>query len=342
DMERLDEQIGGTLYKVWKVPGAAGNPAARTALMDKLGVDFQFVHSTNGIQAFHRARDEVRDMRFALECLAAYNTWAANQTAGHTDRQTPVCYVVLDDVDWALGEMQRMRKVGSRMVHIPAQPQAGKSLAHSDFDPVWATAQDLGMAISFHIAFSGSPMLAPGWGNTGTDWRTALVSFSVHLSQLPIAALTALVVGGVFERYPKLIAMAQELEMGWVPYWLEKLDLVTGARNIRRTNYTLPLKPSEYVRRNVFVSNLAPMDTLRPALDQISPDILVFGSDWPHPEGGEVESAIPTYLGQFALDEREKINRFFGDAVRDAMDLPISRSAASAADKFVANAAAST
>src|SRR5262249_25122706 len=85
---------------------------------------------------------------------------------------------------------------------------------------------------------------------------------------VPQIALAAMLIEGVFERHPRLVVMVQELGISWLPHFLETIDSVTvgpyGAQfGMGAGDYALPLRPSEYMRRQVRVTPLASPD-LRP------------------------------------------------------------------------------
>jgi predicted TIM-barrel fold metal-dependent hydrolase len=74
--------------------------------------------------------------------------------------------------------------------------------------------------------------------------------------------------------------------------------------------YTLPLKPSEYVQRQVRVSVVHQQDLLRPTIDQVPEGLVVFSSDFPHVEGHQEAVALyDTQLDGVSAQERES---FFG------------------------------
>jgi len=317
-MNAIDGNSGRVLGKVWNAPGASGNPAARQAMMDRLGIDKQFINLSIGLVPAIRARDELNDPILARECMAAYNTWAAEQVEGHQDRQIPVCYVTLDDLDWAIAEISRMRELGSRAVLIPAQPVRGMALSHPQLDRFWSACADLGVAVVFHINTAGRVTMHPGWANTGGDWRAAMLHHATQTHQLAEIALGNLIFGGVLERHPTLVVMSQELDIGWLPNWVRKMDSFTSHRFFQ---YSLPLKPSEYVQRQVFISGLAPADKLQDVFEAAPPDTIVFASDWPHPEGGSIETVREAWTSQLAGLPESRTDSFLGTAIAKALHL---------------------
>ena len=84
-------------------------------------------------------------------------------------------------------------------------------------------------------------------------------------------------------------------------------------------DYKLPLKPSEYMRRQVRITPLASADPLRPTLDLLPPELLVFSSDFPHQEGrSEAIGIFEAQLKDLDVSRREQ---FFSASIAELMDL---------------------
>ena len=107
----------------------------------------------------------------------------------------------------------------------------------------------------------------------------------IALSHAPELFLACMAMDGVFERFPGLRGAAIELGAAWVPTLLVKLDQVT--RNFRKSEPQLnamPLSPREYVERHVWFTPF-PGEPVGDIIDQCGEDLLMFSSDYPHPEG---------------------------------------------------------
>jgi predicted TIM-barrel fold metal-dependent hydrolase len=226
-----------------------------------------------------------------------------NLVHGHTRRLIPVTQIDLTDVKGSVAEMTRMRKLGSRAFAIPESPVTtersapAKSLTHADFDPLWAAAVDLGMAAFAHVGF-GRERVNFGWANNGHD-NLDTYSFlnQVIAPQIaPQLLLSAMVFDGLFERHPQLTVVVEEVGISWLPHLLAVLDHGVGRASHRDlidgeyrpdfagSAYKLPLKPSDYLRRQVRVTPLVANEPLRPILET-APEMLCFSSDYPHVEG---------------------------------------------------------
>jgi len=178
----------------------------------------------------------------------------------------------------AVKEMRRVAVDGARTAFVAAMPIKGKSFGHPDFDPVWAAAEDLDLAIGLHLVshrhYTGSDFYH--------DPKPGLMYFSMNLIQDPRQALTTMVVDGVFERFPKLRVATIEAMVGWVGEWLERVDY-----RYRYMGHTSQMKRplAEYFARNIWISG-DPEERMFKYIVQFTGDDKFFvGSDYPHAEG---------------------------------------------------------
>lgn len=308
-----------------KLAGPPGSyePSERIPLLDAHGIDKQFLNSTLGTGPYAAAM-KIGRPDLAQRALSAYNRWSAETLAGHTDRLIPITLLDLSDVDWALAEMKRMREAGSRAVQIRAEPvSATRSIAHPDNERIWAAAEDLGMAVVFHIAAGRAEIKRGYFFNGGDPGHFALLHL-INTPVVPQLALAALLFEGVFQRHPKLVVMVQELGISWLPHFLELVDQVTVGSygqqfGMGPGDWRYPDPPSEYLRRQLRVSVLAAGDLLRPTLDLVPPEMLVYSSDFPHQEGRwNAQAIFESQMEGIPAPTREQ---FFGGSIAALMDL---------------------
>ena len=136
------------------------DPAARVAWLDGQGIAKQNLISGGG---YTLARD-IEDPGLSRDAVQAVNTWMTDAVGEHGDRLLPVACLRFDDIDWAVAELRRVRERGSRAFLISSEPCGGIPPSSPTFDPVWATATELGMVPLLHIGMSPA-MLHPGWAN---------------------------------------------------------------------------------------------------------------------------------------------------------------------------------
>jgi len=302
-------------------PPTGYDAEARLKFCDHNGIDVQLVNSTMGSTPYVLAMKQGR-RDLALRAFQAFNSWAAGTFHGHTDRLIPVALIDIADVDWAIAEMTRMRAAGSRAFQVRADPVSEtKSFTHPDFDPLWSAAEDLGMAVVFHIG-AGRSEVKHGWFFNGGDPSHFAILHLINGQVVPQIALTAMIIDGVLERHPRLVIIVEELGIGWIPNLMTTLDSVTvgpygSLFGIGQGDYKLPLKPSDYIKRQVRFTPLTSCDPIRPTYDQLPPDLLVFSSDFPHQEGRA--DAVALCEAQLEGVGEPARARFFGESIAEVM-----------------------
>jgi predicted TIM-barrel fold metal-dependent hydrolase len=290
------------------------DPATRVAWLDEQGIAKQNL-ITGGGYTLARAVEDPGLSRAALE---AVNTWMADAVGEHGDRLLPVANLRYDDLDWAVAELRRMRARGSRAFLVSSEPAGGIPPSSPEFDPVWAAATELGMVPLLHIGMSPA-MLHPGWARVEDPGLIRLLSV-IQPAQSAEIWLTALVIGGVFERHPTLTVLISELGIDWLPRLAEKLDSMAqpAASPLVIGDYALPLTPSEYLARNVRISPLPAAHQSPLDLFEALPGVAVFSSDYPHFEGnGE---PLPYYRELLAEVDGDVRDDFFGGSIADAYE----------------------
>ncbi|MGH8014392.1 MAG: amidohydrolase family protein [Candidatus Binataceae bacterium] len=240
------------------------DPVERLKDQDIDGVASEVLYSTLGIALFN-----MKDVELQLACLRAYNDWLAEFCRHAPKRLIGIglySLAALPDVS----EIERCAKLGLRGILILASETGEVPYSDARFDPLWASASANGLPVSLHKPLiSGMPMTAAI--PTPADMQ-------IHVIHVVEQCITRLVYGGVFERYPQLRIVSAENDVGWVPNWVHRLDHVFS--KVARAKQ-LPLKPSEYVRRNVWATFQD--DPLGPATYQFfGEDNYMWASDFPH------------------------------------------------------------
>jgi predicted TIM-barrel fold metal-dependent hydrolase len=318
-LERLDALQPDRLDPSAEDPSFVAN--ARLAAMDAVGIDMQFLNFTFASGGVVRALQSGRpDLVPSVQ--SAYNSFAAEQVAGHTDRLMPVCRMHMEDVDWCVAEITRMRARGSRAFMVTQHPT--KSLTHPDFEPLWSAAEDLGMIVYVHVFF-GRPMPHESWANNGRG----LAAFQEGVAAADQRAeirnfINAMVFDGVLERHPKLQILISEAGYSWFPPMAHDFDRRVKGLGVdggtEDSFYRLPLLPSEYLIRQVKVSPLPGFVetgleyfSLAEAFERFpDPQMLVFSSDYPHLEGRhDAMKVLETHL---PADDALQAN-FFGESM---------------------------
>lgn len=294
--------------KGWAAYGAT-DPAERRAALDRLGFARQLVFSTfAGTQYLH-----TEDLDLKYGGARAHNRAIADFCNGD-ERLIAVGSLPLDEPARATAELDAAIADGCGAFWIAAAPCGGRSPGHPDFDGVWARLQDARIPFMLHIG-QGTRVLPKAYENSGAprpkDWLGGGENIRIlDYMALPLAPemfLSAMVFHGVFERFPGLKGGVIELGAGWVPSFLARLDL--GARFFIKSDpqvQALTMKPSDYIRRQVRFTPF-PGEDVGTLIRLSGPELYLFSSDFPHPEGGK------NPIGKF-----EETLDGFGEDVKDA------------------------
>jgi predicted TIM-barrel fold metal-dependent hydrolase len=295
--------------KGWLAPGAL-DADVRSRVLDALQIDAQLVFPTFAVEQFAFSRD--------LEVLYG-GTRALNRAmvafCAPDPRLKAVGFLPLTDPDLAVAALDEALAEGVSAVWVPSDAPGDRSPAHVVYDPVWARLAEAGVPFVLHVG--GGKLLPKAFHNNGLprpkDWlgggeNMRAKDFPV-LHHSPERFLACLTIDGVFERHPTLRGAAIELGASWVPGMLRNLD--HAHRSFAKHEpafHDLPLLPSEYLRRQVRFTPF-PFEDTQWLIEQCGPELFMFSTDYPHPEGGRRPFEIfGDALAHFDEDTRE---RFF-------------------------------
>ena len=294
--EEINEKYGEA-YKTW------WSPQSRLDAMDRHGWDIQVLLPTgnNGNFAYSMA---LKDAALGAAMCRAYNNWAHDYCSTNPKRLKFVALIPGSDAQELEGEMRRsVEKLGAVSVRNPLLPE-GRWLHEGDYKRVWATACDLDIPIAVHGEYRHrrfEPFKATSGRDTDTDTKNMLSGLH-HAIGFPFDNMTTMghfIFSGLLERFPALRLGILESHAGWVPFWVGRMDDHTHGRNaVMGAVNKLRLRPSEYFRRQCFISCDSDETSLRPAVDYLNGDNLVRNTDYPHPDAPRPEQALPLFDAQ--------------------------------------------
>jgi predicted TIM-barrel fold metal-dependent hydrolase len=263
--ENWDRSLGGTLGKSW-----VRDVPARLADMDLQCIDVSVLYPTFGLLI-----GRVRQPEYALSLCRAYNDYAHSVCAEST-RLRVMAMVQLQNIPEAVNELRRaVTELGLVGVTLPAHGH-GRNLGAAEFHPIYAEAERLGVPVAVHA--SG------GVGGADVEAQAFQELIEVHTISHPFPQmfqLTGMVFGGVPELFPRLRLLYLEAGVGWVPYWMERMDREYELRAVEAP--LCKLKPSEYIRGGrLFFSCEAGERLLPAAAAMVGEDVLLYASDYPH------------------------------------------------------------
>jgi predicted TIM-barrel fold metal-dependent hydrolase len=213
----------------------------------------------------------------------AHNRWMAEFCAHSPLRRIGVALVpAFWDVEDNLREIRWARRNGLKSVMLPVLVEGQASYNHPRYDPMWELIQDLGLVVNFH---SGA---APDYDKETPGWVGVYVCEYQFWMTRP---LFAMVFGGVFDRFPRLKVSFTEAGGDFWWHWMMQLmdfraAVKKGSAKMGDHSRNLSMKPSEFFRRNVWVGSSAQMEDARMEdYYKIGVDRIMWGTDYPHPEG---------------------------------------------------------
>jgi predicted TIM-barrel fold metal-dependent hydrolase len=183
--------------------------------------------------------------------------------------------------------------IGAEAVMVPSTAAGERAPTHPDLDPAWGVLAESGVPFVLHVGGGGRlldrafhdnamPVTDPLGGGENLRSKDYL---AIHHS--PALFLGALIYDGIFDRFPRLRGGCIEQGAVWTVSWLHHLDY--GQRAFRRTEEPLRRlkdKPSDYVRRHLKFTPF-PGEPVGWMIDQAGPELFMFSTDYPHPEGGK-------------------------------------------------------
>ena len=264
------------------LPGFS-EPAPRLELMDELGVDQALMFPTLASLLEERMRDDPELIHAVIHSL---NEWMHEQwTFDYEGRIFATPVITLPIVDKAIEELEWVVERGARTVLIRPAPAPGygssRSFGFPEFDPFWQAVVDADVLVSMHASDSGYTRYQSDW--TGPQ---EMLPFKpdpfrwLTMGKRPIEdTMAALTCHGVLTRFPELRVASIENGANWVVPFLEHLEDVH-----RKMPQAFDEDPVEAFRRNVWVAPFHEDDIER-VVEAIGVDHVLFGSDYPHPEG---------------------------------------------------------
>ncbi len=263
----------------------------RLTALDLIGVSSQLVFPTY-FNVLLEELESGEDMDLLYGTAEATNRAQAS-FCDVTERLLPVGYVPIADLSRVEQAARQAIDSGCQALLVPWACPRHHATSHVGLDAVWSQAVEAGLPILFHVGVADR-VLPKAHANNGLprvvdfhggDENFRSISY-MAIPHGPMQALSMLILDGVLERFPSLRIGVIELGASWLPGFMRQLDSALEAFGRHETRLQdLPLKPSEYVSRQVRVTPY-PTEPTGWIIEQSGPEICMFSSDYPHLEGG--------------------------------------------------------
>jgi predicted TIM-barrel fold metal-dependent hydrolase len=284
---------------------------ARMARMDEQGIETALLFPTLGVCVEHFMMDDVEQM---YANIRAFNLWLDEDWGfDHRGRIIAVPLLNLLDLDHAVAELDFVLGRGARAVALRPGPAAGRSPADPYFDPFWSRVNEAGVPVCLHIAESGyNEMMSVHWGeepNPASHFQSAFQWATFYGDRPIMDTIAAFTFHNLFGRYPNVNVISVENGSLFVPYLMAVMDKMKGmGRNGPWIGGYVPGRPSEVVKQRVFVSPYHEEDIVE-LTRCLGVSQVLFGSDYPHPEGLAEPSDFADSIAVLPPDDVRRIMR---------------------------------
>jgi predicted TIM-barrel fold metal-dependent hydrolase len=179
------------------------------------------------------------------------------------------------------------------------------------WDPMWHAAQDMELAINFHIGSGDLTQIRNASVDNGRQAAYAKITCQLFLDNSN--AIMDIVLGGMCHRFPKLNFVSVESGIGWVPFLLEAMDWQWLNSGCREEHPEMDMLPSEYFRRQVYACFWFEEKSAIKAIEAIGPDNFLYETDFPHP------TSMSPGPNSVAIYPKDFIEQTLGNLPEDAL-----------------------
>jgi predicted TIM-barrel fold metal-dependent hydrolase len=239
----------------------------------------------------------------------AYNRWAVEMRETSGGRVLAAGPVPLNDITRAVEEVRfAYDNLGTRCFWARPNPFNHRTLGDRYYDPLWEILQDLDVAFSTH-EFMGLVGTSAGADRfeSFVEWHSC-----VHQMEAQMAML-AMIVNGVYERFPALRVAYMEAGCAWLPSWLHRIE-----EHVELAGWLeapeCSKEPQEYFKNNCYVTTECDEHLLYHTIEELGDDRILFETDFPHPDS-KYPRAVQTFLDQDRVSVESKKRILWDNAV---------------------------
>jgi predicted TIM-barrel fold metal-dependent hydrolase len=243
-----------------------------------------------------------------------HETWTFN----YENRIFTTPVITLPIVDRAIEELEWVLERGAKVVLIRPAPASGfrgpRSFGLPEFDPFWKKVVENDILVAMHSSDSGYERYTNDWMGSGSEMLPFQPqAFRMLSAWRPVEdAVSALVCHGALSRFPELKVAVIENGSSWVEPLLKNM-----ADIYKKMPQDFMENPVDVIKRNIYISPFWEED-LGALAELIGEDHVLFGSDYPHPEGlGDPA----TYLDELAGLSEDRIRKIMGGNLARLMNV---------------------
>ncbi len=263
----------------------------------------------------------IKDEEIVAATFSVYNDWVADFCQTRPGRWYALACIPVHDPRAAAKELRRVAGLGLRGSDLYVGGTVKPIYVRDGYwDPLWEAAAETQMPISFHVGGGGGMQVQPlvkdmdfsssYLAETPDQNLLAYSGTSTTLLQLAGSEwLVSIILSGACQRFPDFQFVLGECGAGWIPFITERMDIVyTGSLLDEKFDPPLTLKPSEYWYRQG-ATTFQEDPCVGHMADYIGVNNLIWGSDYPHPDGlwPDSREVIQDTMGQLDKETLRKI-----------------------------------
>ena len=255
---------------------AGTDPHVRLQFQRDAGLDAEIINPTTMGCIMQSPDLEIRNASAAV-----YNDYMADYCAPDPNRLIGIAVVPTHDVDWAVNELQRVRKLGFRGAMINTVPPVGcPPFRDKSYDKLWAVVEELELPLTMHI-LTGRVLDPISYAETEDEYAEAPGKFLDAYDEIRHVLANDFIFGGIFDRFPKLKLTTGEFELGWVLPFVNRIDqMQTDFSDVIKMP-PLQHRASDYMRMHVW-HGMIDDDARDIIIPMVGVNRVTWGSDFPH------------------------------------------------------------
>ncbi len=290
-------------------------PGPRMELMDELSIQRTLMFPTLASLLEERMRDDPELIHVVVHSLNQWldEVWSFN----YKDRIFTTPVISLPIVSKAIAELDWAVERGARAILVRPAPVPGfrgsRSFAQPEFDPFWKRVVEHGVLVAMHSSDSGYARYAQDWEGAKTEMLPFVANaFRMVGEWRPVTdAVASWVCHGALYRFPELKVAVIENGSAWLMPMLDQMADV-----YKKMPEAFPSDPVEEIRNRIHISPFWE-DNLGELAGVVGVDRVLFGSDYPHPEGlAQPARYIDVLTERTKLSEEDKAKIMGGNLAR--------------------------
>jgi predicted TIM-barrel fold metal-dependent hydrolase len=267
------------------LPGFS-SPEPRIKLMDELGIDRALMWPTLASLLEERLRGDPPATHAVVHAL---NEWMFEHwTFNYENRIFPTPVIHLGILEKGIEELEWVLDHGAKIILIRPAPVPGymgpRSMALPEFDPFWKLVVEAGIPVGMHASDSGYQRYMNEWEGISREMTpfkggSGFMAIVGHMGRPIVDTMASLVGHGLCSRFPELRFAPVENGSNWVRYLLHEMEQAYAS-----APRSFDEDPVAVFKRNVYVHPFHEEDPVG-LIELLGADRVLFGSDYPHPEG---------------------------------------------------------